>query len=142
MSVPDIRTTFGALLLGGLFTSVLAGISNLQAAIYYRAYGKDPTRVKGLVFGVWLLDNVHTAFIWGGLWYYFIGNYGQPDKIDYIPWCMALTVILTALITVLVHCFLLHRIFLLSNRNWYMTVPVVRANWSPDFQLISACCIP
>lgn len=65
MSVPNIHTTFGALLIGALFTSLfvssshrrmlpdiassLAGISNLQTVHYYRSYGKDPARIKVLV---------------------------------------------------------------------------------------------
>ncbi|KAJ7631629.1 hypothetical protein DFH06DRAFT_1438780 [Mycena polygramma] len=130
MSPPDITTTFGALLVGALFTSVLAGLSNLQTVLYYGSYRKDPMRVKILVFGVWLLDNAHTGLIWAGVWYYFIWNYGAPHKIDYIPWPMALVVLLTALITVLVHGFLIHRIFLLSNRNWYMTAPAIALTYS------------
>jgi len=125
MSMPNIHTTFGSLLIGALFTSVLAGISNLQTVHYYRSYGKDPARIKVLVFLVWLFDNVHTVFIWDGLWYYFIRNYAKPKEIDVIPWSIALNVLLTALITVLVHCFLIHRIFLLSNKNWFMTAPVL-----------------
>jgi len=54
-----------------------------------------------------------------------IQNYGQVDLIDSIPWCIALTVILTALVTFLVHCFFSHRIFLLSKKNWFMTLPVL-----------------
>ncbi|KAJ6479211.1 hypothetical protein C8R47DRAFT_1219140 [Mycena vitilis] len=107
MSPPDITTTFGALLAGALFASVLAGLSNLQTVLYYRSYRKDPIRVKILVFGIWLLDNAHTGVIWAGVWYYFIWNYGALHKIDYIP------------------CFLIHRIFLLSHRNWYMTGPAI-----------------
>ncbi|KAJ7894553.1 hypothetical protein B0H13DRAFT_2339182 [Mycena leptocephala] len=138
MSVP---TNFGALLIGALFASVLAGICNLQTVHYYRSYMKDPTRVKALVFGVWLLDNVHTGFIWGGLWYFLIGNYGEPDKIDRIPWQvygkgLKLIVLLTALITILVHCFLAHRIFMLSNKNWFMTTPVLVLTL---FRLACAC---
>lgn len=33
-----------------------------------------------------LLDNVHTVFLWSGVWYYFVDSYGNPDKIDHIPW--------------------------------------------------------
>ncbi|KAJ7726374.1 hypothetical protein B0H16DRAFT_1735689 [Mycena metata] len=125
MSAPNIRTTFGALLLGALFASILSGISNLQTVNYYRSYKRDPSYIKALVFGVWLLDNVHTVFLWSGVWYYFVDSYGNPDKIDHIPWCIALIVILTALITVFVHCFLAHRIFLLSKKNLFMTIPVL-----------------
>ncbi|KAJ7842255.1 hypothetical protein B0H14DRAFT_1033217 [Mycena olivaceomarginata] len=125
MSSPNIHTSFGPILLGALFTSGLAGVSNLQALHYYRAYGKDPARIKVLVFLVWLLDNIHTVFIWVGLWYYFIENYAKPDEIDHIPWSVSLIVLLTALITVLVHGFFVHRIFLLSNKNWFFVAPLI-----------------
>ncbi|KAJ7100471.1 hypothetical protein C8R44DRAFT_352830 [Mycena epipterygia] len=119
----DIPTTVGAILIGGLFASLLGGMVNLQSMLYYRSYKKDPLLVKSLIFCVWLLDNLHTGFIWGSLWHCLIEDYGMPDRIDFIPWC--LTLILTALMTFLVHCFFAHRIFLLSKRNWFMTLPVL-----------------
>ncbi|KAJ6606787.1 hypothetical protein B0H10DRAFT_2074345 [Mycena sp. CBHHK59/15] len=125
MPAPDIPTTLGALLIGSFFASVLSGIVNLQTVLYYRSYKKDPRGIKCLVFGVWFLDNIHTGFIWGGIWQYLIRNYGEHAKIDYIPWSIALTVVLTAIVTFLVHCFFAHRIFLLSKRNWFMASPVL-----------------
>ncbi|KAF8204245.1 hypothetical protein K438DRAFT_552856 [Mycena galopus ATCC 62051] len=124
MAMPDIQATLGPILVGALSSSALAGISNLQTVRYYRSYQKDPVRIKVLVFFVWLLDNVHTAFIWNGLYYWVIQSYAQPHQIDHIPWSISLIVLLTAFITVLVHSFLVHRIFLLSKRNWFMITPV------------------
>ncbi|KAJ7894545.1 hypothetical protein B0H13DRAFT_835885 [Mycena leptocephala] len=123
--VADIPRTLGALLIGGLFASLLAGMVNLQTILYYRSYQRDPLPVKYLIFGVWVLDNIHTGFIWGGLWYSLIQHYGMESRIDSISWCAGLTVIITALITFLVHCFFAHRIFLLSKKNWFMALPVL-----------------
>ncbi|KAJ6541651.1 hypothetical protein B0H19DRAFT_1268620 [Mycena capillaripes] len=131
MSVPDIPRTLGAILVGGLFASVLAGMVNLQTVLYYRSYKKDPLPVKFLIFTVWVLDNLHTGFIWGGLWFCLIQNYSVADSVDSIPWCIALTVIITALVTFLVHCFFAHRIFLLSKRNWFMTLPILALTLLP-----------
>ncbi|KAJ7440181.1 hypothetical protein FB451DRAFT_1415351 [Mycena latifolia] len=144
MSEQDIPATLGALLIGGLFASLfvsslplwtdyldrrntfrLGGMVNLQTTLYYGSYKSDPLRIKFLVLSVWLLDNLHTGLIWGGLWFGLVQNYGEYGRIDTIPWCIALTVILTALITFLVHCFFAHRIFLLSKKNWLMTSPVL-----------------
>jgi len=127
MSAPDIDIpkTLGALLIGGLFASLLAGMVNLQTVLYFRSYRKDPFRLKSLVFFVWLLDNFHTGFIWGGLWFCLIQNYARLNMIDYIPWMIALTVIITAIVTFLVHCFFAHRIWMLSKKNWFMTLPVL-----------------
>ncbi|KAJ6601036.1 hypothetical protein DFH09DRAFT_1126555 [Mycena vulgaris] len=125
MSVPDIPTTMGALLIGGFFATMLSGIVTLQTLLYYTTYKSDTTGVKFLVFGVWGLDTLHTAFIWAAMWEFLIGNYGDTAKIDFIPWSIALTVILTAIVTFFIHCFFAHRIFLLSKRNWLMASPVV-----------------
>ncbi|KAF7347181.1 hypothetical protein MVEN_01472800 [Mycena venus] len=125
MSSPDVPTTMGALLIGGFFASMLSGVVNLQTLLYFRSYKNDPTGFKFLVFSVWGLDTLHTAFIWAGLWDYLIGYYGNASKINYIPWSISLTVILTAIVTFLVHCFFAHRILLLSKRNWLMASPVI-----------------
>lgn len=34
-----------------------------------------------------VLDNIHTGFIWGGLWYSLIQHYGTESRIDSISWC-------------------------------------------------------
>ncbi|KAJ6520552.1 hypothetical protein C8R45DRAFT_1086403 [Mycena sanguinolenta] len=123
--MPDIPQTLGALLIGGLFATLFAGVVNLQTIFYWRTYQKDPLPTKVLIFAVWVLDNLHTSFIWAGLWYCLIHNYGMQNKVDSIPWCIALTVIITALVTFLVHCFFAHRIYLLSKKNWFMTLPIL-----------------
>ncbi|KAJ7439961.1 hypothetical protein FB451DRAFT_142871 [Mycena latifolia] len=125
MSAPDVPTTMGALLIGAFFASMLSGIVILQALLYFTTYKADQIGVKLLVFGVCGLDTLHTAFIWAGVWDYLIGDYGDTSSIDYIPWSIALTVILTAIVTFFVHCFFAHRIFLLSKGKWMMASPVV-----------------
>ncbi|KAJ7650011.1 hypothetical protein FB45DRAFT_1075916 [Roridomyces roridus] len=125
MSDPNIPKTLGALLIGGLFASLLGGTVNLQTVSYFRAYQKDRVSVKTLISVIWFLDNLHTAFIWASLWLCLIQNYGQEDLVDSIPWCIALTVMITAVVTFLVHCFFAHRIFLLSKKNWFITLPVL-----------------
>ncbi|KAF7334288.1 hypothetical protein MSAN_02390400 [Mycena sanguinolenta] len=121
MLVQSVPQTLGALLIGGLFATLLAGVVNLQTIFYFRTYQKDPLPVKVLISVVWLLDSLHTAFIWAGLWFFLVQNYGAQDR-DRIPWCIAFTLIITALVTFLVHCFFAHRIFLLSKKNWFMLV--------------------
>ncbi|KAJ7464540.1 hypothetical protein FB451DRAFT_1489996 [Mycena latifolia] len=124
----DIPKTFGALLIGALSASVfqsISGIADLQGMYYFKAYRQDPIRIKLLVAMVCILDNVHTGFIWGAVWVYLIDNYGEPEKLDHIPWSIAMIVFQTGLVTVFVDSFFAHRIFMLSKRNWFMTVPVV-----------------
>ncbi|KAJ7019450.1 hypothetical protein C8F04DRAFT_1147425 [Mycena alexandri] len=105
MSVPaSIPKTLGALLIGGLFATLLGGMVNIQTVLYYRSYKKDPVSVKCLVR---LLDNLHTGFIWA------VRDKSTPSH--------GLTVIITVGAT----SFFAHRIFLLSRKNWLMPLPVL-----------------
>jgi len=124
MSV-NIATTFGALLLGGLYASLLSGMVAIQVIIYFKTYQGDRTRIKVLVLVVWILDAMHTGLMWGGLWDMLIGNFGQAEHIDFLPWAISSTVAVTGVLTFLVHCFFSHRIFMLSRRNWFLVVPIL-----------------
>lgn len=132
----DIPKTFGALLLGGLFAAVLSGFVGAQSIIYSKLYPTDPFSVKALVLAIWLLDSCHTGFIWAALWQYLIMFFGEPHKIDFISWNIALTIFLTAVLTFVVHCFFSHRIFMLSQRNWILTLPIFML---AVLRLVSAC---
>ncbi|TCD64609.1 hypothetical protein EIP91_003874 [Steccherinum ochraceum] len=56
-------------------------------------------------------------------WVYFIENFGA-DIADHITWTIAATIMLTAMITFFVHIFFVHRIFTLSRRNYFITIPM------------------
>ncbi|KAJ7641958.1 hypothetical protein FB45DRAFT_363836 [Roridomyces roridus] len=121
-----VPTTFGALLIGALFASVIYGISSLQATFYFRSYRNDVMRLKILVAVIWVLDTIHTGFLWGAVWFYLIGQYGDPLAKNSIAWEIPMIIIQAALIVICVHCFFAHRIFMLGRRSWLLATPVVR----------------
>ncbi|RDB14965.1 hypothetical protein Hypma_016152 [Hypsizygus marmoreus] len=121
----DVPKTFGALLLGGLFASLLTGMGIVQVFVYFRQYPNDVPRLKALVTFVWILDTCQTSFIWAALWEYFIDFYGHSEKADFVPWSISLTILSTAVLTFAVHCFYAHRIYLLSHKNLYLTVLIL-----------------
>ncbi|KJA28299.1 hypothetical protein HYPSUDRAFT_33631 [Hypholoma sublateritium FD-334 SS-4] len=117
--------TYGALLLGGLFASGFSGFVALQSLLYFKLFPNDGTPLKSLVLIVWAFDLAHTALVWASLWDYMITNIANVSYGEYIPETIALTIVLTAILTFLTQCFFAHRIFHLSRRNWYITAPVV-----------------
>ncbi|KAG7439556.1 uncharacterized protein BT62DRAFT_699078 [Guyanagaster necrorhizus] len=129
----DTSTTYGAVAIGALSASLLSGAVAIQTILYYKLYPSDSVRVKILVFAVWLLDTSHTGFVWTSLWYMVIGHYGN---INVIPWSIAVTIVITAVLTFLVHCFFAYRIFMLSKRNWFLICPIMIL---AAFRLASAC---
>ncbi|KAJ8696824.1 hypothetical protein PTI98_006657 [Pleurotus ostreatus] len=139
----DIASTYGALLIGGIIAALLSGAVTVQCIVYFNCYPADPLRIKLLVFTVWLIDFFHIFCVSASEWYYLIMKFGDSTKIDYIPWSLAVrqhlllpdtdflassllqfSIASTAALTFLVHCFFVHRLFKLSERNWYITVPM------------------
>ncbi|KAF8167237.1 hypothetical protein B0H34DRAFT_7362 [Crassisporium funariophilum] len=117
--------TYGALLLGALFASGFSGIVSVQSIVYFKLFPRDKPYLKALVLSVWSLDLAHTALVWSALWEYMITNFGNSRHADYIPFSIALSVVLTATLTFLAHCFFAHRIYRLSQRNLYLSVPII-----------------
>ncbi|KAM6499058.1 hypothetical protein JOM56_004566 [Amanita muscaria] len=116
---------YGPLVLGSLFASFLSGLTTLQAIIYFRLFSQDAKSLKTIVVIVWVLDLLHTAFMWEGMWFYVVKNFGDESKIEVINYCLPGAAITTAIVTVITHCFYVHRIFLLSNRRYWIAVPIL-----------------
>ncbi|KAF7771837.1 hypothetical protein Agabi119p4_6148 [Agaricus bisporus var. burnettii] len=121
----DVKTTFGAILAGACLAFALSGAIALQCIVYFKTYPLDGARAKTLVSTVWLLDLLHSSLICVSIFTYFITYYGEPEKIDHIPWTIAFTVMVTAIQTYLVHCFFAQKIYKGSGRNWLITGPIL-----------------
>ncbi|KAJ3550832.1 hypothetical protein NMY22_g188 [Coprinellus aureogranulatus] len=156
MATVDIGATFGALMLGGLFALMLCGVTQAQAFLYFKLYPKDRIFLKSLVFSIWMLDTLHSAFIIVALWDHFIDHFGDAESIDTVPWSLGvriassfrctmtliravavqLTIAITAILTFAVHCFLIYRIFALSRQSYLLCVPLLALSAS---RLAFAC---
>lgn len=104
--------------------AVFSGILVVQVFSYFKNYPLDLQRVKLLVVVVSFLDACHTTFVAISLWDDLVNHFGDSARADYIPWSLALTIAVTAVLTFLVHCFLVHRIYKLSMANLYITIPL------------------
>ncbi|KAG1805572.1 uncharacterized protein BJ212DRAFT_1304028 [Suillus subaureus] len=98
----SLPTIYGAVLLGGFVASALSGIITAQTFTYIKQYPTDTRITKSIVNMASyilsrVLDSIHT-----GLWF------GDEGKIDYIPAPLAISIALTAFLTLIVH--------------WYATV--------------------
>lgn len=122
---PNVKTTLGSVLVGGLLSGVLTGVVFMQALIYFQLYPVDKPRIKAMVVLVWVLDALHTAMVFASNWIYLMQHFGNRSISDTIPWTMGITVFFTAFITFLVHCFFVQRVYMLSKYNWYITIPLL-----------------
>ncbi|KAI6107175.1 hypothetical protein EDD16DRAFT_1623012 [Pisolithus croceorrhizus] len=78
---------FGCVLISGLISAMLYGITILQTYVYYMAHcSKDTSTVKFLVAATCILDTLHVAFMCHMLYHYLVTNYGVPTSLEYIVW--------------------------------------------------------
>jgi len=120
-----VENTYGALLLGAFLACCLSGIVAVQSFLYIKLYPNDATRIKVMVGAVWLLDVLHTCFVMASIWNYLIPHFGDVPRVDFIPWTVALSIAVTAILTIIVHCFLARRIHRLTKNDWRITGPIL-----------------
>ncbi|KAI0776327.1 hypothetical protein BD413DRAFT_528468 [Trametes elegans] len=126
MAIDNPNDTIGAILLGALASAVLSGTVTTQAFIYFRMYGSDDyKRNVFMVSLLWVLDAMHSSMAFASTWIYLISHWGDTAVYDFIPWTIALTVALTAVVTLISHCFFAHRIYVLSGLSWWLTAPIL-----------------
>jgi len=54
-----------------------------------------------------------------------IVNYGNVNDVNNVHLTLALSIIITAILTLLVHTFYAHRILMISRRNYFLTTPII-----------------
>ncbi|KAJ7065381.1 hypothetical protein C8F01DRAFT_743841 [Mycena amicta] len=119
-----VALAYGPILIGGCVAFMLSGIVAVQCIIFFKLY-PDESRLKTwLVAGVWTLDVAQTAFIIASFIDYFVVHFGDLAYCQIIPWSMALTMLVTALQTCVVHLFYAAKIYRSSGSNWFITGPI------------------
>lgn len=111
--------------MGAFLACCLSGIVTVQSFLYIKLYPKDATRTKIIVAAVWFLDTMHTCFVMASVWNYLIPHFGNVQRVDYIPWTVAVTIAATAVLTIIVHCFMARRIHKLTKNDWRVTAPIL-----------------
>ncbi|KAJ7272160.1 hypothetical protein C8J57DRAFT_1318006 [Mycena rebaudengoi] len=125
MSGAGVTWTLGPLLVGGSIALFLSGIISVQCIVFFKLYPNEIRIKNAMVLAVWTIDLMHSAFIIASLFNYFIDFFGERARVDHIPWSIALSVVVTALQTMIAHWFFAHKIFKSSGKNWWITAPIV-----------------
>lgn len=79
--------------------------------------------MKALVALAWVMDAAQTLCIVISSYQYTIYNFSRPEIADYIFGTVAADVVFTAVTTIIVNGYFVHRVHMLSQRNWWLTAP-------------------
>ncbi|KAI0328383.1 hypothetical protein GY45DRAFT_1338172 [Cubamyces sp. BRFM 1775] len=124
ISESNLKTSLGALILGGMVCTGLTGIVAMQTVLYFRLFTRDQFSTKMKVATVFILDLLHSVMIAAANYMYFVNNFGTGDITDHVFWAVGISIALTAVLTVIVHLFFALRLFKLSKGNYWITVPI------------------
>ncbi|RPD54052.1 hypothetical protein L227DRAFT_512303 [Lentinus tigrinus ALCF2SS1-6] len=113
ISESNLKTSLGALILGGMVCTGLTGVVAMQTTLYFRLFSKDSWSAKMKVRGrpalisMIVLDLLHTFMVATANYMYFVSNFGESDVTDNA------------------FCFFVFRLFKLSKGNYWITAPIV-----------------
>ncbi|KAJ7190086.1 hypothetical protein GGX14DRAFT_483759 [Mycena pura] len=107
----SVALTYGPILFGGAVAFMLSGVVAVQCIIFFKLYPDESSLKIAIVAAVWTLDVAQTSLIIASLFSYFIVHFGD--------------LAFSAMQTCVVHLFYAAKIFRSSQKNWYITLPIV-----------------
>ncbi|TFK46678.1 hypothetical protein OE88DRAFT_884315 [Heliocybe sulcata] len=114
----------GSVLVGIFIAAILYGITTTQAFMYYQNYPNDQKMLKSMVGMIWFMETLHTGFCIDFVYKYVITEFGNAKYMNHIYWSGGITVLLGVLITAMVHGYYVRRVWILSDRNIFLTLLV------------------
>lgn len=124
MPVLHFDNSLGAMLVGGLVSFALYGITFTQTYIYYERRHNDRPFIKLLVLALWLLDTFDTALIGHILYHYMVTNFANPLGMQSPVWSLLIHVLVTSVSDFIVRIMFSRRILKLSG-SFVLTGAVV-----------------
>lgn len=117
-TVPDVRLSFGPMLIGVFLNMILYGILIVQTYHYYLTYKGDARWIKYLVVYVFFMETLNTGCNMAMMYQPLIQNFGRPVATTLFPTLFAAEPITIVAISTPIQLFFAYRIWLLSKNNW------------------------
>ncbi|THH09318.1 hypothetical protein EW146_g8714 [Bondarzewia mesenterica] len=112
---PDIRDTFGILVLGTILGSLCEGI-------YFGKHETDRFRTSALVVALCIMDTMTWFLELYTTWFYFVINYANPAALAEPFWALKLEPGFTYTVALLAQLFFVEKIYFLTERNSVITI--------------------
>ncbi|KAJ6562261.1 hypothetical protein B0H19DRAFT_1143989 [Mycena capillaripes] len=119
---PDVRLSYGPMLIGVFFNMILYGVFVGQALTYYQLYHKDGAWMRYFVLYLFVLETLNTGFDMAMMYQPLILDYGQ--KLDYFPKVFPTEPLIVVLVSTPIQIFFAWRIYTITKM---ISVPAVIA---------------
>ncbi|KAL5536468.1 hypothetical protein ACEPAF_290 [Sanghuangporus sanghuang] len=122
----NIESSYGALLIGCLFSCVVWGITCLQVFWYFYHNDTDNMSRKSFVFFLWIADTANEILILKSMWPVLILQWGRVAGLTDIQSEMTHHVWVSGIVAVSVQLYYLHRVYTYSGKKWLAPVTLAR----------------
>lgn len=112
---PDILVIVGPLLLGGLFSFCLYGISIVQLYIYYLSFPGDMLWIQITVYMLFVLDTFQSTVTCALTWSAMCSGWGRPEALEVPGWGFSAIPAVSGIVSAWVQCFFAWRIYVLGK---------------------------
>ncbi|KZV70514.1 hypothetical protein PENSPDRAFT_439198 [Peniophora sp. CONT] len=109
--VPDMTLIVGPIYVGALVGYCVFGISCVQLYIYYVSFPKENLWIVTSVYGVFLVDLVHSVVVAARGWRFAVAGWGRPELLEYPGWTFTVVPGLSSLVAAWVQMFYAWRIY-------------------------------
>ncbi|KAJ7083588.1 hypothetical protein B0H15DRAFT_415337 [Mycena belliarum] len=113
-----VAATFGGAEITMMIASMLYGVTILQTYMYFLRYSNDGVVMRSLVFILWILDTIHTAFVFHVLYFYTMTTWTKPSNLLDGVWSNYSLLSISTLMCLLVQLFYARTIYLLCLGRW------------------------
>ncbi|EPS96771.1 hypothetical protein FOMPIDRAFT_90843 [Fomitopsis schrenkii] len=127
----SLNSTMGALFIGLVLSAIFQGITTMQAIFYYTTYPKDALYLKLMVAILWALDMTSISIIAYGVYTYLVTDFLDPFALLHLNWSFATEPLVSGTIAFVVHVFLAHRIWRLTDWGAPIALFIVVASLLP-----------
>jgi len=121
----DLEPTYGAILIGVLFSIGLLGIATSQLWRYYYNFPKDPKYIKLIVAYVWIMEFLRSSFSVHGVYYYLVLQWGNPPALSDLIWTSQATLLMSPMLEICVRLYFAYRVWIVSRQNLIVTSIIV-----------------
>ncbi|KZT25271.1 hypothetical protein NEOLEDRAFT_377206 [Neolentinus lepideus HHB14362 ss-1] len=110
---------FRPLYIGAIISNMLYGVGSAQVVYYYSTYQNDEILLKCLVAILWIIDTVQQFFLNQAFWHYLVNRcYYSLSCLLASNWSFTSQGTLGAIVALIVECFYIRRIWMLSKHKW------------------------
>ncbi|VDC04854.1 unnamed protein product [Peniophora sp. CBMAI 1063] len=109
--IPDMTLIVGPVYIGALIGYLFFGISCVQLYIYYVSFSKENRWIVGSVYGVFLVDLVHSVVVAARGWRFAVAGWGRPELIEFPGWTFIVVPGVSSLVAAWVQTFYAWRIY-------------------------------